>query len=198
MLLTVFNSCNSDSMKCETVQEWKVQNYRIVKSKCPDMVLASHYEYDVYIGEKIKGSGASQIDSCIFTWQADNESFLTLNVCDNLVQELKPHKISLDTKFIDSVTIFSDEIKQTQTLTAKQIETFTNDWNKSKTRGYSDKPFDSAFFVFPAYQYKLTVFSKGVQRPFYGYNYLILDSTNWEFEMSKTGELNYFHNYWTK
>lgn len=162
------------------------------------MVLAFHYEYDVYVGDKRIGSGASQVDSCIFTWQADNESFLTLNACDNLIQELKPRKISLDTKSIDSITIFSNQIKQTQVLTAKQIETFANDWNNSKTRGYSDKPFDSAFFVFPAYQYKLTVFSKGVKRPFYGYNYLILDSTNWKFEMSKTDELNYFHNYWKK
>ena len=185
-------------MKCETVQEWKVQNYRIVKSKCPDLVLAFHYEYDVYAGDKIKGSGASQVDSCIFTWQADNESFLTLNACDNLIQELKPRKVSMDTKSIDSVTIFSNKVKLTQVLTTTQIETFVNDWNNSKTRGYSDKPFDSAFFVFPAYQYKLTVFSKGVQRPFYSYNYLILDSSNWEFEMTKTEELDYFHNYWKK
>ena len=198
ILLTVFSSCNNDSMKCEAVQEWKVQNYKIVKSKCPDMVLAFHYEYDVYAGDKRKGSGATQVDNCIFTWQADNESFLTLNACNNSIQEFKPRKISLDTKSIDSVTMFSNEFKQTQVWTATLIETFANDWNNSKTRGYSENPFDSAFFVFPAYQYKLTVFSKGVRRAFYGYNYLILDSSNWEFEMSKKGELSYFHNYWKK
>ena len=76
--------------------------------------------------------------------------------------------------------------------------TFVKDWNNSKTRGYSEKPFDSAFFVFPAYQYRLTVFSKGVGRPFYGYNYLILDSSNWKYEMSKNGDLKYIHNYWKK
>ena len=184
-------------MKCETVQEWKVQNYRIVKSKCPDMVLAFYYSYDIYIAEDRKGS-ISQVDSCVFTWQANNESFLTLNACDNSIQELKPYRVSLDTKSIDSVTIFSNEFKQTQLLTPKQIENFARDWNNSKTRGYSSKPFDSAFFVFPAYQYKLIVFSKGAERPFYGYNYLTLDSNNWEFEMSKTGELNYFHDYWKK
>jgi hypothetical protein len=184
-------------MKCEPVQEWKVQNYRIVKSKCPDMVLAFYYTYDVYIGNDRK-TGVSQVDSCIFTWQADNESFLTLNACDNSIQELKPNKISLDSKSIDSVIIFSSEFKQTQLMTKQQIEAFANDWNNSKTRGYSDEPFDSSFFIFPSYQYKLTVFSKGTKRPFYGYNYLILDSSNWEFEMSKTGKLDYFHSYWKK
>ena len=162
------------------------------------MVLAFHYEYEVYVGDKRKGIGATQVDSCIFTWQAGSESFLTLNVCDNFVQELIPHKISLNAKFIDSVTIFSNESKQAKALSAKQIEKFVNDWNESRVRSYSDKPFDSAFFDFPAYQYKLTVFSKGMQRPFYGYNFLLLDSSNWKFEMSKTGELNYFHNYWKK
>lgn len=161
------------------------------------MVLAFYYTYDVYIGDDRKGS-VSQVDSCIFTWQANNESFLTLNACDNSIKELKPGKISLDARSIDSVTILSNEFKQTQLLTEKQIEVFANDWNNSRTRGYSNEPFDSAFFVFPAYQYKLTVFSKGTERPFYGYNYLILDSSNWEFEMSKTGKLNYFHSYWKK
>ena len=76
--------------------------------------------------------------------------------------------------------------------------TFVKDWNNSKTRGYSEEHFDSSLSSFPAYQYKLTVFSKGAKQLFYGYNYLILDSSGWEFEMSKDGELNYFHNYWKK
>ena len=185
-------------MKCKTVQEWKVQNYRIVKSKCPDLVLAFHYEYDVYINDKIKSSGVTQVDSCIFTWQAGNESFLTLNTCDNTIQELKPNKFSLDTKIIDSVTIFSKELNKTQLMTKTQIEKLVKDWNNSKTRGYSDRPFDSSFSVFPAYQYRLIVFSKGTERPFYGYNYLILDTSNWKYEMDKTGDLKYFHNYWKK
>lgn len=197
ILLLVFNSCNNESRKCKTIQEWKVQNYRIVKSKCPDMVLAYYYTYDVYASNNIKGV-ASQKDSCIFIWQADNESYLTLNACDNSIKELKPNKLSLDVMSIDSITIFSNELKQTQLLTEKQIKLFVNDWNKSKTRGYSVRSFDSAFLVFPAYQYKLTVFSRGAERPFYGYNYLILDSSNWEYEMSNADKLNYFHSFWKK
>jgi hypothetical protein len=161
------------------------------------MVLAFYYTYGVYIGDDRKG-GASQVDSCIFTWEPDNESFLTLNACINSVTELKPMKIPLDITSIDSVAIFSNEIKQTRLLTEKQIKEFVTDWNNSTTRGYSEKSFDSAFLYFPGYQYKLTVFSKETERPFYGYNYLILDSSNWEYEMSKAGKLNYFHSYWEK
>ena len=89
------------------------------------MVLAYYYSYDLYVGDKRKGSGVSQVDSCIFTWQADNESFLTLNACNNSIQELKPNKTPLDAKLIDSVTIFSNEFRQTQLLTSKQIETLS-------------------------------------------------------------------------
>ena len=198
LLLFVWSCSHSDnSKKCDPVQEWKVQDYKIVKSKCPDLVLAFYYSYDIYRGDERKGT-VSQVDSCTFTWQADNERFLTLNVCDNSIKELKSLKIPLDTKSIDSMTIFSDEFKQTQLLTRTQIETFAQDWNNSKVRSYSHKSFDSAFFVFPAYQYKLTVFSKGIERPFYGYNYLILDSSNWEFEMSRKHDLKYVHRYWKK
>lgn len=80
-----------------------------------------------------------------------------------------------------------------------QIEQFVTNFNNSKTRGYyPEEPFDSAFNVLPAYQYRLTVFSKGIERPFYCYNYVILDSSNWKYEMGKEGELDYFHKYWNK
>ena len=197
-ILLGFWSCKSDSMKCEPVQEWKVQDYKIVKLKCPDLVLAFYFTYEVYADDKRKGNAALQADSCNFTWQADNESFLTLNVCNNSIQELKPNKVPLDRNTIDSVTIFSNEFKRSKTLTNSQIDKFEKDWDNSETRGYSEEPFDSAFSFSPAYQYKLTVFSKGQQQIFYGYNYIILDSSNWKFEMSENSKLNYFHNYWKK
>ena len=198
LLLTILFSCKGSFTECEVVQEWNVQKYKIVESKCGDLVLKFYYRYDVYIDDREKGIGTSRVDSCLFTCQADNEHFLRLNTCDNTVQELKPNKVLLDTKTIDSVTIFSQVLNETQLLTNRQINKFVKDWNNSVTRGYSEEPFDSAFTFFPAYQYKLTVFSNGNQRPFYGYNYLILDSSNWEFEMSKNSQLRYFHNYWKK
>lgn len=197
LTLTLFGACNDTSRKCEVVKEWKVSDYKIVKSRCPDLVLAHYYTYDIYLNDQRKGN-VTQVDSCQFTWKADNERFLTLNACDNSINEIRPKKIYLDSKSIDSVTIFSNEYKQTQLLTRTQIETFVQDWNNSKTRGYLNEPFDSAFYRFPAYQYRLTVFSKGATRPFYGYNYLILDSSNWEYEMNKVHDLKYIHKYWKK
>lgn len=190
-------SLSDKSEKCEPLQEWMIQDYKIVKLKCPDRVLAFYYSYEVYEGNKRKGNGV-RFDSCVFTCQSDNENFLIMNVCDNSIKRITPEKTSLDSKSIDSVTIFSNEFKQTQLLTRKQIDTFAQDWNNSKTHGYFNHPFDSAFYRFPAYQYKLTVFSKGIKRTFYGYNYLILDSSNWEFEMSKELDLKYMHRYWKK
>ena len=198
VILSISSSCGGLVEECKVIQEWRVQHYKIEKKQCQDLVLAYYFEYNVSIDGKTNGTGASKIDSCIFTWQANNESFLTLNVCDNTVKELKPHKILLDSKSIDSVTIFSRELNQVQLLTTKQIEKLADDWNNSKSRGYSVEPFDSAFSVFPAYQYRLTVFFKETKRIFYGYNFLMLDSSQWEFEMSKTRNLNYFHNYWEK
>jgi hypothetical protein len=103
LLLTIFvvaflGSCSSTSLKCETVGEWKVQNYKVIKLKCPDLVLAFHFEYDVYLDSKKIGSGASQVDSCTFTWEADSENFLTFNICNNSIQTVQPNKIPLDKK----------------------------------------------------------------------------------------------------
>ena len=184
--------------ECKDIKGWKLDKYQFVKSDCIGPVGPRYYPISVYIGDKELGS-ASQIDSCTFTWQADNESYLTFNVCTKTIQERKPNKIPLDKSTIDSVTIYSNEFKQTQLLTNAQIEKFVADWNDSKSRGYyPDEPFDSAFSVFPAYQFRLTVFSKEKERPFYAYNYVILDSSNWKYDMSKTGDLKYIHNYWKR
>lgn len=195
MTLTLFGACNYSPRKCEVVQEWKVGNYKITKSKCPDLVLSNYYTYDIYIDDQRKGN-VKQIDSCIFTWQADRDRYLTLNVCNNSINEIKPQKILLRLDSIDSITIYSSEHKKAKRLTTKQIETFVSDWNNSVVRNYIDIPLDSAFSTFPAYQYRLTVYEKVTERNFYGYNYLILDDHNWQYEMVKDKNLDYFHQYW--
>lgn len=198
-LLTYLASCNSRLTECKDVQEWTIDKYRFVKSDCIGPVGPRYYPITVYIAEKRQLGNASHPDSCVFTWQADNESYLNFNVRDNSIKEHKPNKLLLDTKSIDSITILSNEFQLTQRLTNKDVEKFVKDWNNSKTRGYyPDEPFDSAFSVFPAYQYRVTVFSNGQERLFYAYNYLILDSSSWKYEMSKTGDLKYIHNYWKK
>ncbi|HEX6179740.1 MAG TPA: hypothetical protein VFZ47_00765 [Chitinophagaceae bacterium] len=161
------------------------------------MVLAFYYEYAVFIGDQRKGTARAKADTCLISMHAFDES-VTFNICDNTVQALKPNKIPLDVQSIDSITIYSKALNEKKLLTNMQVTQLAEDWNKSKPRGYSDSPFDSAFYEFPAYQYKLIVFSKGKQRPFYGYNGVILDSSNWKYEMEKTDYLNYFHSYWKK
>lgn len=197
-LLTLLASCSSGLTECKDVQEWTIGKYRFVKSDCIGPVGPRYYPITVHTGDKELGNAAHP-DSCTFTWQSDNETYLTFNVCDNSIKERKPQKVLLDTKAIDSITIFANESKETQRLTNKDVEKFVKDWNNSKTRSYyPDEPFDSAFSVFPAYQYRVTVFSNGQKRPFYAYNYVILDSSNWQYEMSKAGDLKYIHNYWKK
>ncbi len=162
------------------------------------MVAANYIKYSVYLDNERKGNSASKKDNCTFTWQAENNRFLTLNICENRVSEIKPTKKLLEFKKVDSILIYSNTIRQVKRLTSEQIQKFTSDWNKSKIRGYSEKQFDSAFHFHPAYQYKLTLFSESKKTEFYGYNYLILDSSNWKYEMSEFGDLEYFNGYWNE
>ena len=193
--MTLFYSCLGP---CETEQVWNFDIYTIKKEKCPDMVAANYIEYSVYLDNERKGSSASKKDSCTFTWQAENDRFLTLDICNNRIFEKRPNKISLDFKTIDSILIYSNEKKELKKLTSEKIKKFISDWNKSQIRGYSERQFDSAFYFYPAYQYKLILFSESKKTEFYGYNYLILDNSNWKYEMSEFGDLEYFNRYWNE
>lgn len=193
LILTLMVSCQKD---CETIAEWDVDNYNIKKLKCPDMVAAHYFKYAVYVDNELKGNSVVKKDSCKFTWQAKNDRFLTFDMCNNKVFEKKPHKVTFDFKSVDSILIYSNSKRELKKLTSDQMRKFTTDWNNSKTRGYSEKPFDSAFYFYPAYQYKLTLFSESKKKEFYGYNYLILDNSNWKYEMNKDGNLEYFNKYW--
>jgi len=197
LTLTLFCACNDSARKCEFVKEWEVSNYKIIKSMCPDLVLAHYYTYDIYLNDKRKGN-VKQVDSCTFTWQADRDIYLTLNACDNTINEIKPIKKRLAINLIDSITIFSNEQGKVKLLTVRQIETFVNDWNNSIVRNYYSNSLDSVFSIFPAFQYRLPVFEDEIKRQFYGYNYLILDDSKWQYGMSKNKKLEYFHNYWIK
>ena len=195
LTLTTLTSCFDTSRKCESVQEWEVGEYKIIKSKCPDLVLAYHYSYDVYKDNQRQGN-AIQIDTCIFGWQVTNESFIMLNSCDRSLNEIKATKKTLKLNTIDSVTIFSNEHNELRRLSKSQIETFVNDWNNSKVRNYENISLDSVFSTFPAYQYQVTVFEGETERNFFGYNYLILDSSKWLYKMNKDEKHDYFHSYW--
>ena len=195
LTLTTFTSCFDSSRKCESVQEWEVSEYKIIKLKCPDLVLANYYAYDIYEDNQKKGN-VKQIDSCTFGFQATNENYLMLNICDKTTKEITPSKKILEINTIDSITIFSNEHNEIKRLSKRHVETFVNDWNNSKVRNYEDISLDSVFSRFPAYQYKLTVFESGTERHFFGYNYLILDTSKWQYVMNENQKLDYFHSYW--
>ena len=190
-------SCNDNSKKCEAVQEWEVSNYKIIKSKCPDLVLANYFSYDIYRNDQKKGN-LEQIDSCKFGWQASNKSYFMLNICDKTTNEIKPTKSNLTLNLIDSVTIYSNKLNKQKSLSNGQIESFVKDWNKSIVRNYKNISLDSVFLTFPAYQYKVTVYEREGERHFFGYNYLMLDTSKWLYIMNKNKDLNYFHSYWNQ
>ena len=83
-----FISCNADSNKCEEVQQWKVEDYRIVESKCPDRVLSHYYTHAVFFKDKEMNRLASRIDSCNFRWQPDkdNNKYLIFDLCKNTIE----------------------------------------------------------------------------------------------------------------
>lgn len=197
LIFTILTSCFDSSRKCEPVQEWKVDEYKIVKSKCPDLVLAFYYAYDVYKDGQRKGN-AGPIDSCLYGWQATNKKYIKFNVCDSKITEITPTKRPLNLTIIDSITIFSNELNESKKLSKKQMKTFVRDWNESKVRDYKTISLDSVFSTFPAYQYKFTVFESGSKQTFFGYNYLILDSSKWQYIMNKRQKLDYFHSYWNE
>ena len=197
-ITTLFLSCNDNNeRKCEPVQQWTIQNFKIVKLQCPDLVLAFYYSFKIYENDKELGT-VFKSDSCKFSWQATNEKFLTLNVCDQSIKEIVSHKMLLDKNKIDSASFYSKELNQTKWLKSKQIEKFVRDWNKSETRGYEEQPFGSAFSYSNSYKYLLTLYYGNHKQQFYCHNYVILDSSNWKYEMSKNSDLKYFSKYWTK
>jgi hypothetical protein len=196
IFLTIFCSCNLDLTKCEDVQEWKIGEYRIVKSDCLGPAGPNYYPLTVYKNKKYLGDNGYQKDSCTITIQPDNDLYLVFNICDNSFSEIKPAKKEIDINNVDSITMFSNQLKESKFLSKKQIENFVNDWNKSKPSDYRDKKLDSIFF--PTYQYKLTVHLRNDKREFLCFNYLINDRTKWTYYISKNEDTDYFNKLWTK
>ena len=196
--LFYFTSCKNNANKCKAVYQWEIKNYRIVKLQCPDLVLSHYYSFDVYKDDKIEGTAYLRSDTCKFFWQSTNELLIEFDVCNKSIIESQSVKMSLQKKKFDSILMFSNQEKKVKKLTSSQIERFVEDWNKSLSRNYSDKPFDSAFSGTIPFQYKISVFTNGNARVFYGYNFIVLDSSNWEYVINRAKRLDYFHEYWKK
>ncbi len=194
--LTILCSCNPGLTKCKQIQEWKIGEFRIVKSDCLGPAGPNYYPFSVYNGKRHLGGNGFQKDSCTITIQPEDDLYMVFNICSNSFSEIKPEKKEIDIKEVDSITMFSNQLKQTKPLSAKQIERFVRDWNNSRASDYRDKHLDSIFF--PNYQYKLIVHLRNGQREFLGFNYLINDRTQWTYFISKNEDTNYFNKLWTK
>ncbi len=125
--LTILCSCNLGLTKCKQIQEWKIGEFRIVKSDCLGPAGPNYYPFSVYKGKRHLGSNGFQKDSCIITIQPEDDLYMVFNICDNSLSEIKPEKKEIDINEVDSITIFSNQFKQTKPLSAKQIERFVRD-----------------------------------------------------------------------
>ena len=165
--------------KCKDIQEWKIEDYRIVKSNCLGPVGPTYYPLTVYKNKNHLGDNGYQKDSCTITIQPENDLYLIFNICDNSLSQIKPDKREIEINNVDSIAMFSKEMRISKYLTKSQIGKFIKDWNNSKTSDYRDKNLDSIFF--PTYQYKLTVHMKNEKREFLCFNFLINDRTKWTY-----------------
>ncbi len=195
-LATLFSSCNLGLTKCEDVQEWKINGYKIVKSKCLGPVGLHYYPLSLYKDKTFLGENGFQKDSCTITFQPGNSSYLIFNICDNSLSQIKPDKKEIDLKTVDSVQMFSNIFKQTKLLSLKQIETFIKDWNKSKVSDYRSGNVDSVFY--PTIEYRLTVWADTNKSEFLCRNYLLSNRTNWTYYINQKEDTSYFDKIWNK
>src|SRR5688572_22174526 len=183
IIITFLVSCGLRP-RCETLQEWEIQNYKIKKINCPDYVLKSSDFFRIYLDEKEQSGKVSQVDSCSFFWLFDNKDYMAFNSCNNSMRKMRIPKTTLHTETIDSITMFSEKANQKKLFSRAHVKRFVEDYNKSNTYGYSEEPFDSSRSVSSRFEYRLTVYSKGSVRCFDGGSYLLLDNSNWKFQMS--------------
>ena len=182
--------------KCEDVQEWKIENYKIVESRCLGYAGPPYYPLAVYDGGKSLGNTGFRKDDCTITFQATDDLYIIFDICKSKLTEIKPDKKQIDIATVDSVIIFSNELHQSKLLDRKKVEKFIKDWNKSRTSDFRDKPVDSVFY--PTFQYKFTVYTTNGQKEFLGANYLISNRTKWTFYINDDKDIEYFNKLWSK
>lgn len=183
--------------ECKEVKRVLYKGYTIVQDDCIGPVGPRYITTTIYTPDG-KEYYPKEQDSCIIAYQPDSKLYIKLDTCRGLAFEIHESKLSLEDAQIDSIIMFSNQLKLSKKLSKNQVLQFVRDWNKSKSRGYEHEPFDSAFSYMIPYQYKILVYGKSGVRPFYGYNYVILDSSQWKYEMSPHRYLKYFHEYWNE
>ena len=192
--LSLFYSCNLGLTKCEEMESWEIEGYKIIKSKCLGPAGPHYYPISVYKDNKFLGENGIPKDSCITAFQARNDLYIFFNVCEKSLKEIRPEKKEIKLSTVDSIQIYSNGLNETKFLTKEQVEKFIGDWNKSKVSDYRNNHIDSIFF--PTFQYKFTVFSRGGKREFLGANYLISGRTHWTYYITDDEDTKYFYKLW--
>jgi hypothetical protein len=194
LLVIFFCSCNLNLTKCEDVKEWKIGEYKIVKSDCLGPAGPHYYPLSLYKDKTFLGGTGYQDDSCTITFQPRSSNYFIFNICNNSFTEIKPDKKVIDIKSIDSVQIFSNTYKQTKLLSAKQISSFIEDWNTSSVSDYRKGNVDSVFF--PTFEYKIIVWSGTGKSEFLCFNHLISNRTHWTYYINQKEDTAYFDKLW--
>lgn len=198
LTLLILHSCYD--AECKKTNEWQVENYSIIEKKCKDGVTGFFKTYYLFEGEKkvTHLSRLYEIDTCEFGWQVDKKKFVKFNVCKNLITDIQSKKQRLERATVDSIKLVKEVSREEKILRPDLVDQFVRDWNNCDTRDYNSRPFDKAFEYYYPYQYKILVYSSGEVTQFYGYNFVILDQTNWKSEMGPNGYIDYFNDYWNK
>jgi hypothetical protein len=196
LFIIISASCNSELTKCEQIQEWKIENYKIIKSKCLGPAGPPYYPLGIYKGTKFFGDIGFQKDDCTITFQATSDLYSIFDICKNQLTEIKPDKKLIELSTVDSIQIFSKDLNQNKRLSQDLVDKFIKDWNKSKPSDYRDKPVDSVFY--PSYQYRLTVYSKSATTEFLGLNFLVSNKTKWTYYIDDSEDVDYFTKLWAK
>ncbi len=192
--LSLFCSCNPGLTKCEEMESWEIEGYKIIRSKCLGPAGPHYYPISVYKDSKLLGENGFQKDSCITAFQARKDLYILFNVCQKSLAEIRPEKKEIKPSTVDSIQIYSNGLNETKLLTKEQGEKFIGHWNKSKVCDYRNNHIDSIFF--PTFQYKFTVFSRGGKREFLGAGFLISDRTHWTYYITDEEDTKFFYKLW--
>jgi hypothetical protein len=178
---------------CTHTRDLQIGPYTIAEGSCIGPVGPRYQSLSVYKGKKHLGSGF-QKDSCTILADPKDGLHMVFDICKNEVIEMVPAKQEIDLEMVDSVLIFSNELKISKRLSSSKTERFIKDWNRSKVDDYRDEPPDSIFW--PNYQYRLEVYTQTGKREFLGFNFLVSDRTHWTYTINKKENLDYFHKLW--
>jgi len=184
---------------CEEKRNWTIGTYKIQENECIGFAGPHYSKFDLYENDKLVEDYVSKSDSCTVNFQKQNDLVIRFNLCSETISELRPKRNQMTFTDIDSVQIYSDSLDKIQRLSDAQVKKFVKDWNNRQVKRYSEQPFDSAFatnLAYTSYFYHLTIFSNKGRSRYYGRDNIILDSLNWQYEIGKKNDLDYFGKKW--